>query len=389
MRARHFFARVCMVLCAGLAWMQQATAAPEYRVTVVGPPDSRAAAINKAGVVVGTYPANAPVTRAFLSRGRGWTDLPALGVTSGATGINDRGQVVGNWRTPGGQVRGVIWHRGVPRDIGIAPGATGNRYVAINNAGYTVVQAVLDGAERSYLRSPQGTFRDLGYLPAIDPITDAEALNNRNQVTGASGRFILPEIPFRSFLWHRGVMRDLGDFGSTPNVGTDINDRGQVTGFAAVNTFGAHDRVAFIYRHGRLRDIDGRPTTGERYSAGHGINNHGHVVGGSDHLSGWVYRGRRMQSLNALIDPAPGWNIQLPRDINDAGQIAATGARNGRYYAVRLDPVRPSLDAIPALDADAAAEICEIDPPRTPEQAAADAQQDREAQARETVRQVE
>jgi hypothetical protein len=96
-----------------------------------------------------------------------------------------------------------------------------------------------------------------------------------------------------------------------------------------------------------------------------------------------------MQSLDALIDPAPGWNIQLPRDINDAGQIAATGARNGQYYAVRLDPVRPSLDAIPALDADAAAEIREIDPPGTPEQAAADAQQDREAQARETVRQVE
>jgi uncharacterized membrane protein len=386
MRAIHFFIRLCITALAGLPWVHSASAAPEYRVTVVGPPDSVATGINNAGVVVGRHPAYAESTRAFLSRGRGWTDLPALGVSSGATGINDRGQVIGNWTTAKNQGRGVIWHRGIPRDIGIAPGNTYTYYIAINNAGYTVARV---GAGRSYLRSPQGAFRDLGYLPATDPITDAQAVNNRNQVAGATGPLSFPELPFRSFLWHRGVMRDLGDFGSTPNVGTDINDRGQITGFAAVNTSGAHDRVAFIYTHGRLRDIDGRPTTGERFSQGQGINNHGHAVGDSDHLSGWVYRGRRMQSLNALIDPAPGWNIQAPRDINDAGQIAATAVRNGQYYAVRLDPVRPSLDAVPALDADAAAEIREIDPPGTPEQAAADAQQDREAQARETVRQVE
>jgi len=361
MEVRHFFARLLVAAMCGLAAVHGAHAAPEYRVTFVGPPDSRANAINNAGVVVGTYPANAPSSRAFTSRGSGWVDLPAIGSASNATAINDRGQVLGNWSAADGQGGGVIWYRGTAHTIGTAPASASTRYVGINNAGYIVARAVVDGAERSFLRAPNGAFHDLGYLPAIEPVTEVHALNNRNQATGATGAFSRPEMPFRAFLWTRGVMRDLGDFGSTPNEGNDINDRGQVTGYLAVPTGGAHDRVAFIYEHGRLRDIDGRPATGMRYSQAQGINNHGHAVGDSDHLSGWVYRGRRMQSINALIDPASGWNIQLPRDINDAGQIAATGARNGQYYAVRLDPVRPSLDAAPALDADAAAEIRLLD----------------------------
>ena len=350
MKGRYFIGKVLATACIGMAAMQAASAAVEYRVTVVGPPDSRANAINNAGIIVGTFPANATFTRAFMSRGRGWVELGAPGVSTGANAINDRGEVLGFWRTPTGQGRGAIWYRGVQRDLGVVPGALGTSYVGIDNAGYTVVQATSGETTRSYLRAPGGALRDLGALFTTNPLTEAHAINNRNQVTGAAGEFSRPETPYRAFLWARGVLRDLGDFGSAPNEGNDINDRGQVVGYLAVPTGGPHDRVAFIYTNGRLRDIDGRPASGFRYSQAQGINNYRHAVGDSDHLSGWVYRGRRMQSLNALIDPASGWNIQLPRDINDAGQIAATGARNGQYYAVRLDLIRPHLETAPALD---------------------------------------
>ena len=126
------------------------------------------------------------------------------------------------------------------------------------------------------------------------------------------------------------MIRDLGDLGDTPNAGTAINDSGKITGCAAV-------------------------PEGFRDSAGTGINHCGDVVGASHHLSGFIYRGKRMESLNALIDPKSGWNIQVPRAINDAGQIAASGLRNGVQYTVRLDLIRPHALGAPhlALDEDA------------------------------------
>lgn len=393
MRAKRYTARcralLLVLVLPGLGATHVARAAPEYRVTIVGPPDSRANAINNAGVIVGFYPANAAFSRAFLSRGRGWVDLGAIGVSSAATAINDHGQVLGNWRTADGQGRGVIWYRGERRDIGIVPGTTSARFIGINNAGYTVALARREGNERAFLRSPGGNaFQDLGDLSPVDPfITTARAINNRNQITGGSGELSTPEIPFRAFIWARGVMRDLGDAGSSPNEGNDINDRGQVTGYLGVAPGGPHDRIAFIYAHGRWQDIDGRPASGVRYSQGQGINSRGHAVGDSDHLRGWVYRGRPIQSLNALIDPASGWDIQLPRDINDAGQIAATAARNGQYYAVRLDPIRPSLEAMPDVEADA--DLPLLGTPLSPEAAAKEARLDAEAQAREVVHPVQ
>ncbi len=140
---------------------------------------------------------------------------------------------------------------------------------------------------------------------------------------------MFPDQPLRATTWAKGEIRDLGDFGWIPNGGEAINDRGQITGYMSVPT-GFRNRVAFIYTHGRLDDIDGRPaTTEDRSSAGSGINNYGHVVGASNQLSGFIYRGKRMQSLNALIDPASGWDIRDPRAINDTGQIAAAAYRKG------------------------------------------------------------
>jgi hypothetical protein len=149
-----------------------------------------------------------------------------------------------------------------------------------------------------------------------------------------------------------------------------------------------YERIAFFYSNGRLIRIDNRPASERtsRNSEGTGINNHGHVVGTSDHLSGFIWRGRRMESLNALIDARLGWGIAGPRAINDAGQIAATATRRGVQYAVRLDLIRPSVLAEPDLGEDADAESDEA--AVSPAQAAAEARVEEEAQLREVVRPV-
>jgi len=331
---------------------------PEYRVTIMAPANSAPTDINSAGVVVGTWPASPTSTHGFLNRGKGLVDLGTLGGSaSEAVAINDKGEVLGHWTTTSGQRRGFVYYQGKPRDIGALRGKI-IRYTDINNAGYiTATGDATSGAARSrgYLRDPGGTFRDVGNLtfpdwPGVPTLNTALALNNRNQVTGESGPFTFPDQPLRAYTWTKGVMRDLGDFGWTPNGGNAINDRGQITGYMSVPT-GFRSRVAYIYSHGRLIDIDGRgAAVAERSSVGAGINNYGHVVGSSDHLSGFVYRGKRMQSLNALIDPKSGWDIVAPEAINDAGQIAATAYRNGVRYAVRLDLIRPSVLAAPQLD---------------------------------------
>lgn len=382
MHMRHRLSLFLLPLAVAAAQAAPSHRAPghaEYRVSIVGPVNSAPTDINGAGVVVGTYPTGSGAIHGFLNRGRGLVDLGTLGGTSSsAVAINDKGQVLGNWTTAAGQQRGFIYYRGTQRDIGVIPGRS-TTFTDINNAGYiTAIGGPPDfsAGPRSFLRTPDGRYIDIGNLPFPNPITRAQALNNRNQITGESGPFLLPDIPYHGFLWTRGTMRDIGTLGYEPVGGQDINDRGQIAGYAALPE-GFRDQVAVLYSNGRLINLDGRPATEDRYSTGDGINNHGHVVGFSNHLSGYVHRGRRMQSLNALIDPRLGWDIRFPRAINDAGQIAAIAYRNGVQYAVRLDLVKPHHLAAPEIAPDD-----EAAPPAT---AAAEARADAEAQAREVA----
>lgn len=354
MQARFGFSALILSLSIGLA--SAAGAHPEYRVTVVGPAGSFATDINNNGVVVGNYPFSATSVHAFLNRGTGLVDLGTLGGSaSDAVAINDKGQVLGHWTTSNAQQRGFIYYRRSMRDIGTLPGRI-TTYTDINNYGFiTAYGRVADSFEgpRSFLRSPAGTLRDIGFLPFEDPHTYAFALNDCNQVTGASGPLTFPDQPLRSFIWVKGVMRDLGDFGYSPNYGMAINNCGQITGSASV-PLGFRDRHAFLYSNGRLTDLEAVPGARDLSSGGSGINNRGHIVGSSSALSGFVYRGRRMQSLNSLIDPGARWDISFPKAINDAGQIAATAYRGRVQYAVRLDLIRPLAAPAPVLEGQAA-----------------------------------
>src|SRR6516165_404454 len=78
------------------------------------------------------------------------TDLGTLPVAYGgssvATGINDRGQVVGYSLIPAVQeVHAVLWDAGVMTDLGILPGYEGaSEAQGINNAGQVVGESVYE-----------------------------------------------------------------------------------------------------------------------------------------------------------------------------------------------------------------------------------------------------
>ena len=382
MQIHHSLSLLFLSLSAGFA--NVAWAYPEYRVTVMAPANSYAADINSAGAVVGNFAYSSTVTHAFLNRGRGFVDLGKLrGSASNAVAINDKGQVLGHWTASGGQQRGYIYYRGNLRDIGVVNGMR-TSYTDINNSGYvTAIGEVGDAYEaHSFLRAPDGSFRNIGSLPFEDPITFAYALNNCNQITGASGPLTYPDQPLRAFLWTNGVMKDLGDLGTSPNSGAAISNCGQVTGHASKES-GFRDRHAFLYSNGRMVDLEASPETEYLSSWGMGINSRGHIVGYSNALSGFIYRGKRMESLTSLIDPASGWKVSGAKAINDAGQIAATAERRGVQYAVRLDLIRPLAEPAPAMHMEGDAVLL-------PVEAMSDAQirADGAAQAREVMQPV-
>ncbi|WP_306395195.1 HAF repeat-containing protein [Telluria beijingensis] len=368
-----------------------ASAYPEYKVTVVGPANSTATDINSAGVVVGYYQYAPSVNHAFLNRGKGLVDLGTLkGTDSIAVAINDKGQVLGHWSSGPGTQRGFLYDCARIRDLGTIGGRSTNWH-DINNAGYIAVSAVdapLNDGTTSYLRAPGGALTALGDLPNdfpdAPPLTFGQALNNKNQVAGESGPLTFPDQPLHAFIWTKGKLRDLGSLGQEPMGAQAINDRGQATGYASVQG-GFRNRVAFYYSRGHLVDIDGRPASEERFSDGTGINNRGHIVGSSNHLSGFIWRGKKMQSLNALINPALGWDIRDPQAINDAGQIAANAFRNGVRYAVRLDLIKPHVDAVAPAEHD---EEPAVEAPLSAAAAAKRAREEAEGVAKEVAKPV-
>ena len=68
------------------------------------------------------------------------------------------------------------------------------------------------------------------------------------------------------------------------------------------------------------------------------------LADGGNHA--FLYADGSMTDLNSLIDPASGWTIHSASDINDHGQIAATGCRAGECLALRLDL---AVAAVPEL----------------------------------------
>lgn len=350
--------RLCLLLLS-LSLAVAANAAPyaEYRVTIVGPANSWPIDINQAGAVVGlNWLSGSNYYRSWVNYGTSVKDLGLLGgISNVVAAINDQGEVLGNWTTSDGQQRGYVYHRGGFRHLAGVNGRP-TTYLDINNAGYILASSNLPatppdtGAARRYLRAPNGSYRDLGAPAFPDLVLRLNVLNNRNQVAGSAAPAYLPEIPFNVFFWNKGVLRQIDSFGHTPNVAADINDCGQIAGYTSTESF--REALATVWTNGRPKRIDTRPSSQYRYSTAEGINNHGHVVGTSDHLGFYVYRGKRMESLNALIAPNSGWKIDAVRAINDAGQIAARGVLNGVAYAVRLDLLRPHALGAPPIAPD-------------------------------------
>ena len=256
---------------AGLSWRAGTGATPTgvtRSVTVSG--------INDRGQIIGNLTTKAGVHHGFVWR-RG--SLRLLGAQ--ASQINERGQVLGHTQYFGHDVP-ALWDNGKRKRLGLSP------VFGLNDRGQ--VLGGKGGAGGDYLRggSPalwtDGAIRRLPFLPDW-----GVAFNDVGQVVGETSHRDVGE-------WQDGHLTELG-----PGNPIAINDRGEILGYS-------QDGDVIVWQNGSAIDIGhGRPIA---------INDRGEVIWYSDeNPSGpsdtFLWRNGKSTDLGAVAAVA----------ISDSGQV--------------------------------------------------------------------
>ena len=289
-------------------------------------------------------------------------DMGTLGGSDLASGINDSGQVTGNFSTSldGLTEHAFLWTPTVPngtsgtmQDLGALDGIT-SEGLAINAHGQItgfVSPGTINAAGGDQAFLYDGTIHKLGALSGTYSV--GHAINTSGMVTGIGGS-VREGTANDAFLWiptvpngSTGTMHDLGNLYSGYlgregySEGNAINASGMVTGMSRVNQYA--DDHAFLY-DGTMHDLG---TLGGPDSKGLGINASGQIVGDSDDVAFIYDAADGMIDLNALIAPLSGWYLVQATAINDAGQIVGygfSGDNTDVYDIFLLTPV-PELSS--------------------------------------------
>jgi uncharacterized membrane protein len=162
-----------------------------------------------------------------------------------------------------------------------------------------------------------------------DSTSAATAINNRGQVVGISGRCDVAVGEFsaqHAVIWEDGRPRRLPDFGGKAwNTPVDINDAGDVTGFADFpgDDDGTPNFQGFFWSQATgIKKIGALP--GDATSQPFAINARRQVVGvscGDVVCRSFLWQNDVIQNFDSLVVPGFGGSILSARDINDDGTI--------------------------------------------------------------------
>jgi probable HAF family extracellular repeat protein len=390
--------------------------------------------LNMGGVTVGGSSTSTPTTKtsnllvcgglqglilcvdhAFQWKDRKVTDLrslPGQGNCSNPFSVNDNAQVVGTSEngtvdplTGINETRAVRWENGEIEDLG-SFGGNQNGANGINDRAeivgfslnttpdpYSLYDILLGSSNGTQTRAflwQNGHMRDLGTLgKGAGPDASALFINQHGQIAGDSYTSSTPNPvtglpPADPFLWEKGKMTDIGNFGGAFGLPTGLNNRGDVIGKMPIKTDPAACLVdnpnchAFLWRHRSRKLIDLFPHSaqkpsfagaindageivgetvfpkaqffhayiwrtgvatdlgtlhGDCYSTGQAINSHSQVVGNSVSCAGkfraFLWEKGSIVDLNPLIPAGSPLELVNTMAINDRGEIAGVGAPSG------------------------------------------------------------
>ena len=272
-----------------------------YTVALLGTlgGDSYAVGVNNLGQVAGNYLDANGNPNAFIWQQGTMSSVMPLGQ---ASAINNIGQVVG-WREASGQPEAFRYNTD-GRSYLLNTGGAASKALAINEAGQAAGR--LTGA------TEQAFLEDRGNLQIISGALNgyAVAMNNGGQVLVKE----ITEGGFRTLLWEDGVLTDLGSLGGPCIQGQDINDAGQVVGWAQT---AAGEYHAFLWEHGVMTDL--APLLTGNFSAAIAINTQGRILLKSSTATGehtFLYNNGQVSDLGNF-----GSSYAVASDLNDNGQI--------------------------------------------------------------------
>jgi probable HAF family extracellular repeat protein len=199
-------------------------------------------------------------------------DVPGAILTT-ASSINDRGQIVGQFRDANFQNHGYLYDNGMFTTID-PPGASYTSVDGINNLGQIV------GSSSSTTQSLQGFLYDNGSFTTVAVPGSlnglASGINDKGEIVGFFIR--PPNFTYVGFVDHKGTFSVID--GSPPGSmlvtrATAINNRGQIVGTLLSRT-GQFPPQGFLLDNGQFRSI---VVPGAMETWPLGINDQGEIVG--------------------------------------------------------------------------------------------------------------
>lgn len=265
--------------------------------------------------------AHLPTHHAYVA-----VDLSTLGGPSSAMFINDAGQVMGTSETSEGYERVFFWEDGVLQDIGTLGGSSatlaGPRPAKeFSSAGHIIGRSTLAGDEETHaFLWHEGVMIDLG---GTDGAFGANWVN-------ASGQVVADQFFASEQLWQNG------SWGPVPmDRAIAINDAGVVAGMigAETNPFGGGDQLG-LWDGTTLSDLGSLTPDVRGFMIVYGINEAGQVIGRAStadpylesaftYQRGFLWDGASMIDLGSLGGTTSIRQSQ-PLDINELGQVVGS-----------------------------------------------------------------
>ena len=184
-----------------------------------------------------------------------------------------------------------------------------------------LASAVLNPAPRAQSSPGPYTLTDLGTLGGLS--AQANDMNEAGQITGYATN---SSNWTRAFRWDDGHMADLGTLGGTAGVGLAINGFGHVVGYSNLVPGGAS--VATLWRDGTVINMTPDLAAGQGSSA-RAINDSGQAVVQISYGDGFLWE----NGVRTPLGDLGGGYGSFPQDINNAGQIVGSSSTSVLSHA--------------------------------------------------------
>lgn len=244
----------------------------------------------------------------------------------------------------------VEWQNGTLADFGALPSVNNSGPIWITDGGLIaglsdngVIDPLTGLPEFRAVLWQEGNITNLGTLEGNESV--AGGVNDRGQVSGCANNAMSDSFNLgcvgspqqgRAFLWHNGVMEDLGTLGGPDSAAGPINERGEVAGWALLNstpnpTTGIPTQHPFLWQNGIMHDLG--TIGGTAVFEVNDLNNHSQVVGGMNVAGDQSYHpflwdGQSIKDLGTL-----GGNFGNADSLTEAGAVVGWSTTPGDLAA--------------------------------------------------------